>query len=168
MKFLSEVHTRNIIISSKNKWLLSQEIKFQIWHNLSRPICCADADADADTMEDLRRCLNSQVMSLSDKRKQIWNQHFTSSLHTVHGGKCVCVCVFKSLGAQKQTNKAHAAVIKPSLVLVMHSGAAERQTSLSSLADRGQKPRPAADPCSGHPGALCVSTSAATYRKMSV
>lgn len=82
-----------------------------------------------------------------------------TTLHTVQGGNsvrnlrvCVSLCghveTGKSTGAQKQTNKAQIAVIKPSLVLVLHSGAAERQTLLSSPTDRGQKPSAAVDLCS--------------------
>lgn len=57
----------------------------------------------------------------------------------------------KSTGAQKQTNKAQAAVIKSSLVLVMHRNAAERQAALSFLTDRGQSLEPVWTP------ALCNS-----------
>lgn len=81
-----------------------------------------------------------------------------STLYTLEShvaGYCVCVCVCiekralrrggpcgdrKGTGAQKQTNKAKAAVIKSSLVLVMHRNAAERHTALSYLTQQRPKP----------------------------
>lgn len=44
----------------------------------------------------------------------------------------------KALVHKKQTNKAQAAVIKSSLVLVMHRNAAKQQTELSFLTNSGQ------------------------------
>lgn len=55
----------------------------------------------------------------------------------------------------------------------MHRNAAERQAALSFLTNRGQTPGAGTDPRSVqqwtfYPEALCVSTSAGTYRVMSV
>lgn len=111
-----------------------------------------------------------------------------STLYTLEShvaGYCVCTCVCvrkrrggpcgdrKSTGARKQTNKAKAAVIKSSLVLVMHRNAAERHTALSYLTQQRPKPRawyrPLLHATVGvYPETLCVSTSAGTYKAMSV
>lgn len=75
-----------------------------------------------------------------------------STMKSQMAGNCVYVCVCKGLerrgpcgdrkstGAQKQTNKTQAAVIKSSLVLVMHRNAAERQTAPAFLTNGGQSP----------------------------
>lgn len=73
----------------------------------------------------------------------------------------------KSTSAQKQTNADQAAVIKSSLVLVMHRNAAERQTALSLLTWSWYRPLLHAT-VGVYPQALCVSASTGTYRVMSV
>lgn len=60
----------------------------------------------------------------------------------------------KSAGAQKQTNKAQAAVIKSSLVLVMHRNSAERQTALSFLPRHGQSLELVASPALRNRGSV--------------
>lgn len=105
---------------------------------------------------------------LNSKVKSLWNEEKISAIKTFSlfkqswhctqwtlwwvGIVSVCVCAQqkrpwegrrlcgdrKSTGAQTQTNKAQAAVIKSSLVLVMYRNAAERWTALSFRTDHSR------------------------------